>query len=174
MIEVRIAELVDVVAEAVLRPVSSDFSPVNTAMKRFEQAAGPAVAEQCAALGEVPVGSAVITGGGDLDADYVIHVAVRSADENVSPASVRRALLNGLRRLEQWGIGSVAIAPLGVGAGNLDAEESAEAMLPVLAEHLRGSGHPATVVLAVEDRYQQEAFAGAVARHAGDLVRSAT
>ncbi len=169
MIEVRVAELADVPAGAALRPVASDFSPVNPAMIRFDRAAGAAVAAQCASLGDIPVGSAVITPGGELDAEYIVHVAVRSTDENVSRAAVQRGLLNGLRRLEQWGIESVAVAPLGVGAGNLDAEESADAMLPVLVEHMRGSRHPSTIILAVEDAYQRDAFAAAVARHAGKL-----
>lgn len=170
MIEVRRAELAEVGAGAVLRPVACDFAPVNPAMGRFDRAAGPAVAEQCRQLGEIPMGSAVITAAGELSVDFVVHVAVRSVDEPSTPSVVQRGLLNGLRRLEEWGIGSVAIAPLGTGAGNLDAEESAGAMLPVLAEHLRNTGHLERVVLVVEDAYQEAAFRGAVARHAAELA----
>ncbi len=174
MIEVRVAELTEVAAEAVLRPVSADFSAVTPAMRRFDQVAGPQVAAQCARLGEIPVGSAVITQAGDLQADYIVHVAVRSAEENPSRTAVQRGLLNGLRRLQQWGIETVAVTPLGVGAGNLDAEESADAMLPVLVEHLRNSAHPSTVILVVEDAYQREAFGAAVARHAGERAGTGT
>jgi O-acetyl-ADP-ribose deacetylase len=170
MIEVRIGRLEDAEAEAILHPVSSDFSPVSPAMSRFRQAAGPAVGQQCAQLGELPVGSAVITAGGDLDAGFVVHAAVRSRDENVTGAIVRKALLNGLRRLEEWGIATAALAPFGTGAGNLDAEESAEAMLPTLAEQLRSSARLSRVVLVVEDEYQRSAFAAAAARHAADLT----
>jgi O-acetyl-ADP-ribose deacetylase len=170
MIEVRIGRLEDEAVDAVLRPVSCDFTPVNPAMSRFQQAAGPAVAAQCGQLGELPLGSAVITGPGDLPARFVVHAAVRSADENVTSSVVGRALLNGLRRLDEWGIATVAMAPFGTGAGNLDAEESAEAMLPTLAQHLRSSDRPAHVILVVEDEYQRSAFAGAVARHAAELA----
>lgn len=170
MIEVRVAELAEVEAGAVVRPVACDFTPVNPAMRRFDQEAGPAVAEQCRRMGEVPMGSAVITAGGELPADFVVHVAVRSTDEAATPAVVRRGLLNGLRRLEEWGIRSVALAPLGVGAGNLDAEESAAAMLPVLVDHVRATGHLERVVLVVEDAYQEAAFAAAVASFAKELA----
>lgn len=172
MIEVVAGELSGVEAGAVLRPVACDFTPVNPAMGRLERAAGPAVAEQCARLGEIPLGSAVITAAGDLPADFLIHVAVRSLDQPATPAVVRQGLLNGLRRLEEWGIGSVAIAPLGVGAGNLDAEESAAAMLPVLVDHLRGNDHLDRVVVVVEDAYQEAAFRAAVAKHAGELAET--
>ena len=168
MIRVRVGALESTEAGAVLRPVACDLSPVNPAMARFDKAAGAVVAEQFGRLGDLPLGSAVVTVAGDIPSDFIVHVAVRSRDQAATPAVVRRGLLNGLRRLEDWGVGSVAIAPLGVGAGNLDAEESAEAMLPVLVEHLRSETGVEQVVLVVEDDYQESAFIGAVARHAGE------
>lgn len=164
MIEVRVAELAGLEAGAVMRPVSSDFSPVTPAMRRLDEAAGPAVAAQCARLGDLPVGSAVITAGGALPAGFIVHVAVRSPEENATQAGIRRGLRNGLRRLVEWEIESVAVAPLGTGAGNLDAEEAAAVMVPVLAEHLRSEAYPSRVVVAVEDAYQEGVFAAAVER----------
>ncbi len=173
MIEVRLGELEDTEAEAVIRPVTSDFSPVTPAMRRFDDAAGDGVRRQCQQLGELPLGSAAITAGGDLRADFIIHVAVRSSLEPASPAVVRQGFLNALRRLGEWDLDTVAVAPLGTGAGNLDPEEAAEAMLPVLAEHVRETGVPGRVTLVVEDAYQESVFASAVARHAGELAERA-
>jgi O-acetyl-ADP-ribose deacetylase (regulator of RNase III) len=170
MIEVRIGRLEDMDVEAVLRPVSSEFAAVNPAGSRFREAAGAAVVEQCRQVGELPVGSAAITAAGALTARFIVHAAIRSADENVTSSIVKRALLNGLRRLDEWGIRTVAVAPLGTGAGNLDAEEAAEAMLPTLAQHLRGSEQLSRVILVVEDEYQQSAFSAAVARCAPELA----
>lgn len=167
MIEVQVGELAAAVTGAVVRPVATDFSAVTPAMRRFDQAAGAAVADQCARLGELPLGSAVITGAGDLTTDFVVHVAVRSATENASAAVVRRGLLNALRRLSDWDIESVALTPLGTGAGNLDAEESAAAMVPVILDHLREAGRPMRVVIRVEDGYQEAAFLAAVNRSRG-------
>jgi O-acetyl-ADP-ribose deacetylase (regulator of RNase III) len=164
LIEVRVGRLEDVSADAALRPVACDFSPVNPAMRRFDQAAGAAVAQQCGQLGVLPLGSAVITAGGELPVPFIVHAAGRSATENATPSSVRLALLNGLRRLEQWGFESVAIAPFGTGAGNLDAEESAEAMVPVLVQQLRAHGNPTRAILVVEDDYQRAAFAAVAGR----------
>jgi O-acetyl-ADP-ribose deacetylase (regulator of RNase III) len=174
MIEVAVGVLEEVVAGAALRPVACDFAPVNPAMARFDRAAGDAVEQQCRQLGELPLGSGMITAGGDLPVPFVVHVAVRSVDEATTASMVGRGLLNGLRRLEEWGIESVAMAPLGTGAGNLDAEESAEAMLPVLARHLQASSYPSRVTVVVENDYQQAAFAAAVARHAPDRARTSS
>ena len=170
MILVRVGALESTEAGAVLRPVACDLSPVNPAMARFDKAAGAAVADQFGRLGELPLGSAVVTIGGGIASDFIVHVAVRSRDQAATPAVVRRGLLNGLRRLDDWGVDSVGIAPLGVGAGNLDAEESAEAMLPVLVEHIGTDPGLQRVLLVVEDDYQESAFSAAVARHVDEAA----
>lgn len=171
MIEVRIGELAAVATEAgvdaVVRPVAADFSAVTPAMRRFEQAAGEAVAEQCRLLGDIPLGSAVITAGGALEANLIVHVAVRSATENATRPVVRQGFVNALRRLDEWGARTVAVAPLGTGAGNLDAETAADLMLSTLAGQ-RSEDGPERVVIVVEDAYQEAAFRGAALRHMGD------
>jgi O-acetyl-ADP-ribose deacetylase (regulator of RNase III) len=167
MIEVRIGELENADAAAVVRPVSADFSPVTGAMRRFDEAAGAGVREQCDRLGELPLGSAAITAAGGLAADYIVHVAVRDASQNASPAVVQQGLLNALRRLDDWGIESAAFAPLGTGAGNLDAEESAALMVPLLIRHAGDKAVLGRVELVVDDGYQQAAFEAAIVRHSG-------
>lgn len=156
MIEARIGELASVPADAVLRPIAADGSPVTRAMRRLEELAGPAVAEHCRRMGTLPVGSAAITPAGELSASYMVHVSVRSPADPVSEATVRRGLLNGLRRLVEWEIDSVAMPPLGTGAGNLDIEDAAEAMLDVLRAHMEVAGHPKRVVLIVDGEYEHQ------------------
>lgn len=162
MIEVRLGELADADAVAILRPVSADWTAVTAATRRLELKAGEAVAEQCRRLGELPVGSAAITPAGGLAAQFLVHVVVRSPDEPISPASVRRSLQNGLRRLSEWAVDTVAMPPLGTGAGNLDAEEAAAAMLPVIAEHAAEHDFPKRVQVLVENEYELQVFEAAL------------
>jgi O-acetyl-ADP-ribose deacetylase (regulator of RNase III) len=169
MIRLRLGDLTEASAQAILRPVAADWSAPTPAMRRVEQAAGAEVAAQLEKLGELPVGSAVITGGGDLPASFLIHAVVRSREEGVTPGGVRRALQNGLRRLQEWGIDSVALAPLGTGAGNLDPEEAAEVMVPVLLEHLAASSPPPSVTILVETDYELEAFRRELRRRGAEI-----
>jgi O-acetyl-ADP-ribose deacetylase len=144
--------------EAVLRPVSAEWNAVTPATRRLELAAGPTVEAQCRAVGELPVGSAVITSAGALSARFMVHVVVRSVDEQVTEHGVRRCLQNGLRRLAEWGIHEVAMPPLGTGAGNLDAEESAAIMIPILQEQVRAGGPPSEFHIFVDSEYDRDAF----------------
>jgi O-acetyl-ADP-ribose deacetylase (regulator of RNase III) len=158
MIRVLHAELADTDAAAVMRPVSAEWDPVTPATRRLELAAGMGLVEACRRLGDLPVGSAVITGAGDLRSEFMVHVVVRSIDEQVTEAIVRRGLQNGLRRLAQMRIESVAMAPLGTGAGNLDTEDSAREMIPILLEHLADGAEPSRIDLIVDCDYDKEVF----------------
>jgi O-acetyl-ADP-ribose deacetylase (regulator of RNase III) len=173
MISVRVLELADARTSAVLRPVAADWSAVTPAMRRLELAAGADVHAQCLRLGELPVGSALITGAGELHARFMVHVVVRSLDEPVTVRGVRQALLNGLRRLVEWGIDSVTLPPLGTGAGNLDAEEAAQLMVPILAAHVEAGPVPSQFEVAVETEYEHAAFVRELAALAAVDARAA-
>jgi O-acetyl-ADP-ribose deacetylase len=163
VIRVLRQELAATGQEAVLRPVAAEWAAVTPAMRRLELAAGPGVEEQCRAVGELPVGSAIITSAGELAARFMVHVVVRSTDEQVSEQGVRRGLQNGIRRLGEWGITAVAMPPLGTGAGNLDPEDSAAVMIPVLQEALL-DGSLVQVDIHVDSEYDQDVFDGTIRR----------
>ncbi len=158
MIRVVQGELAQATTEAILRPVSAEWEPVTPATRRLEIAAGKALIEQCEKLGDLPVGSAVITAAGDLSAEFMVHVIVRSMEERVSVPVIQRGLRNGLRRLSEYGINSVAMPPIGTGAGNLDAEDVAFEMVPILLEHMQGGEPPAHVDVVVDSSYEKDAF----------------
>lgn len=154
MIEVRLGELAVTVAKAYLRPITADGAAATVAARRLEIAAGPDVAEQLRRPGEFPVGSAMITGAGSLPAEYLIHVVVRSHEQPVTAEAVRRALVNGLRRLDEWGIESVALPLLGTGAGCLDPEEAAALVVPILVQSQQQRSRQ--VVIIAESEYERD------------------
>lgn len=158
MIRVQVGDLTTVQAEAILRPVAADWSAVTPAMRKLELAVGGAVAERLQALGELPVGSAVITDAGDLEAEFLIHVVVRSREEEVSVQTARAAMRNGIRRAVEFGIGTLHCAPVGLGAGNLELEECAEAMALEIAEHETGDEPPGEFVIVVDSDLARDVF----------------
>lgn len=162
MIRVDLCGPADSGTECILRSVSSEMEP-NTAQSRdLELGAGAAVVDRLRAMGSLPVGAAVITPGGNLPVPFLIHVVLQSAEEPVGREGVKLALRNGLRRAREWGLASLAIPPLGTGAGNLGAEESAEIMVPLLHDHLSRFGHPKEIVITVSNHYENDVFRRAV------------
>lgn len=153
-------ELAGAGAAAVLRPVTSEWDAVTPATRRLELALGAELAAQCRATDDLPVGAALVTPAGDLPFELVVHVAVRSVTEPVSAAGVVRGLRAGLGRLQEWGVRSVAMPPLGTGAGNLDIEETAELTIPVLLDHGDANEFPEDVLIVVDSEYEREVFEG--------------
>ncbi len=158
MIDVVLADIATVRATGILHAVSAEWDPVTPAMRRLEIAAGPTVAQQCEKIGELPLGSAVITAAGDASADFLVHVIVRSAVEPVSESVVQRGLQNALRRCTEWGIETLAMPAIGTGAGNLDAEDVAQLMIPIVFDHMANAQFPATVILVADSEYERDAF----------------
>ncbi len=162
MIRVVLSDPSGVEAEAILRSISSVLEADTPFSREVEIQAGTQVSERLQSMGELPVGAAVITPGGGLPASFMIHVVLRSSEEPVTPGGVRTALKNGLRRAEEWGMDSLALPPLGTGAGNLDAEESASLMVPLIRDHLRKGQKPLEVLIVVGTEYERDVFVRAV------------
>ena len=149
-IDVRIDDLAFYEGEAIVRPVNSLLGATTPVMRRLEVAAGPAFTDKVRVSQPMPVGSAVVTAAGDLGAELLIHGVVSSDEEPVSRASVRLALVSALQRTVAFQIREIAIAPFGLGAGNLDIEDSADVMVSVLTEHMKRSVYPASVIIIAE------------------------
>jgi len=162
MISIQTGDLEGVAAQAVFRAVRWNLQPLTPGGHRVGLGAGEEIIARLEQMGDFPIGGAVVTPAGDLDADFIIHLVIESVEEPVTETGVRKALTNGLRQACAWGVESVALPALGTGAGCLDAETSAKVIMPML-EAFVDSGESlreATVVVANE--YEKAAFEGAV------------
>ncbi len=148
-------------AEAYMRSVGSDLGALTGRDRDLGIQAGEAALAPLGALGEVPVGGAMVTPAGGLDATFLIHVVLRSREEAVSEFTVRRAFLNGLRQATEWGIETLAVSALGTGAGNLDTETSARIMMEVLDAHLKTRFLPREISIVTWSDYEKDTFAAA-------------
>ncbi len=158
MIRVVEGDLAAQQVTAVVRPIRSDLAPVNALSRDLAAAAGPKLGERLESVGSIPVGGAVITPAGDLPADFVIHVVVMSEDEPQTPTSARRALRNGLARAADWALDSLAVPPLGLGVGTLDAEEAARSLVETLFDHLDEGRPPLELTIVVGSEYEAGLF----------------
>jgi O-acetyl-ADP-ribose deacetylase (regulator of RNase III) len=155
MIEVRVDDLAFFEGDAIVRPVNSMLQATTPIMRRLEQAAGPALPDLVRLQQPLPVGAAVVTGAGALPVELLVHGVVSSPEERVTRATVRLALMSALQRAIAFEIKSVAVAPFGLGAGNLDIDDSADVMVSVLTEHMKRSAFPTSVVIMVESELEE-------------------
>jgi O-acetyl-ADP-ribose deacetylase (regulator of RNase III) len=158
VIEVCTDDLAFIAADAIARPVDAELRATTPLMRRLEIAGGDALAKHLRVNEPLAVGSAVVTPAGALGVELLIHGVVSSDTEAVSPSSVRRALSSALQRAADWGIDHLAIAPFGIGAGNLGIEESADAAADSIRRHRVTAKAPTTITIVVETAFEQEVF----------------
>lgn len=164
MIEVVVDDLSFRQGGAIARPVTATLDATTPLLRKLEVAAGELLARQLRVQEPLAVGSAVVTGAGALAAELLIHAVISSDSERVTRSSVRRATTSALERAEQWGVERLAMPPFGLGAGNLDIEDSAEAMTDAIAAHAARAKLPSSIVLVVETPDEAVAFTARIAR----------
>jgi O-acetyl-ADP-ribose deacetylase (regulator of RNase III) len=111
----------------------------------------------------VPAGSAVVTGGGQLAASYVVHVVGVGHDLRPDAERLRRALDAALQLAGRLGLGRLAVAPIGSERGVFDIEDAAAALADVLATRSEtGAAVPGSLVVAVSGPAEAAAYRRAI------------
>jgi O-acetyl-ADP-ribose deacetylase (regulator of RNase III) len=149
--------------DAVVRPADATLAPVGDAAARLDDLGGDRFATQRRTATPLEAGAAVVTGGGDLPAGFVLHVVV--ADER-GPAGrdrIRRALVSAWQRAGDWGLRRVAAPLVGVANGQLTVEESAGLLVETWP---RSDTEGAELTIVVDAAAQQAAIEALVRRTA--------
>jgi O-acetyl-ADP-ribose deacetylase (regulator of RNase III) len=155
-IDIRVDDLAFFEGEAIARPANAMLGATTPIMRKLERAAGPTFTDKLRPREPLPVGAAVVTNAGDLSVELMIHGVVSSDDEPVTRDTVRLALMSALQRAVAFQIRELAIAPFGLGAGNLDIEDSADVMIDVITLHMKRASYPSSVIIFAETDLEEE------------------
>jgi O-acetyl-ADP-ribose deacetylase (regulator of RNase III) len=119
---------------------------------------GPTIQKELADLGPIAVGHAVVTGAGNLRAQWIIHaVGPRFQDEDTE-AKLRATVLAALRGGEEKGIARVALPAMGAGYYGIPNDLCARVMLEAIRLHLARPTSIAEVLVCVLDTPQFTSF----------------
>jgi len=97
---------------------------------------GPTIQEECDQIGGTTVGGAVVTGGGNLKARYVIHAVGPRQGEGNEDEKLRQATLNSLKRATEKGMRSIAFPAISTGIFGFPKERCAQIMLASVRKFL--------------------------------------
>ncbi|XP_043550088.1 protein mono-ADP-ribosyltransferase PARP14 isoform X4 [Chiloscyllium plagiosum] len=93
--------------------------------------AGSTVVDECKKLGSQPNDGVVVTSGGNLTCDYIIHMVGQS-----SPALITASVEKVLQVCENHQITTVSFPALGTGMGGMNPRDTMESMLIGFENHL--------------------------------------
>jgi len=128
---------------------------------------GPVIQQQCNEIGRTFVGGAVITGGGNLKAKYVIHAVGPRMGEGGENEKLTNATLNSLKLADEKGIRSIAFPAISAGIFGFPIDRCAEIMLGTTIDYLRGETGLKRVVFCLFGRGSYEVFEKELKRRAG-------
>ena len=127
-------------------------------MSELDRQAG----ERFAALRRVSTplgaGAAVVTGGGDLAAPFVLHVVIRDAGKATDREVVRQALVSAWQRAADWKFERLAAPLVGAGAGQLTPEDAAQLLAETFPREGGCPGELCIVVARDDERALVEAI----------------
>lgn len=132
---------------------------------------GPAIQRECNVIGHCPVGGAVITGGGELAARFVIHAVGPLASDPDADQLLSGATRRSLEVAAENNLASIAFPAISTGVFGYPLERCARIMLAEVIDYLR---HAETslneVVFCLFGQAAYKQFAGELERQAENLT----
>jgi O-acetyl-ADP-ribose deacetylase len=133
----------------------------------IHRAGGPSIMAECRRIGHCPTGGAVVTGGGDLAAEYVIHTVgpVYKGGGRGEAEKLSSCYRESLRLARERGIASIAFPSISTGVYGYPVEAAARVALKEIVGHLREHETPALVRMVLFDSSALRIYAEALDEH---------
>ncbi len=119
---------------------------------------GDSIQKECDAIGSCPVGGAVVTGGGNLKARFVIHAVGPRMGEGDEDGKLKNATLSSLRIADEKGAASIAFPAISTGIFGFPLESCSRIMLKTALDYLSGDTKLNRVRFTLFDQKSFEVF----------------
>lgn len=123
---------------------------------------GTSIQQECDKIGGTFVGGAVITGGGNLKAKYVIHAVGPRWGEGDEDEKLRNATLNSLKLADEKKIKSIAFPAISAGIFGFPIDRCARIMLRTAIDYLKGQTQIEKIVFCLFDASGYNVFVKAL------------
>lgn len=155
-VSVERGDITDREVDALVNPANTTLSMSTGVAAAVKRKGGVIIEEEAVRQGPIEVGEAVLTPGGNLKATHVIHAVVMGPDLKTDAEVVGRATRAVLAVADKHRLTSIALPALGTGVGHVAPAAAAEAMMDVVATHLKSAKTALKRVVFV--LYQDDAY----------------
>jgi O-acetyl-ADP-ribose deacetylase (regulator of RNase III) len=135
VIELFIGDLIQTEYDAIVIPSNSRLLPSGELRCKIIREAGPKVQVECNVIAQkvssIPVGSAVITSGGNLKSRFIIHTRAGHDGKKLVLAT-----WNSLKTADKHNLNSLVYPPLSKDVIGFSVEKSGQLMLPTIKKYL--------------------------------------
>jgi O-acetyl-ADP-ribose deacetylase (regulator of RNase III) len=156
-------DLTEMEVDAIVNAANNDLILGAGVAGAIRRKGGEEIQRECDDIGSIPVGYAVITGGGKLKARHVIHAASMSlGGMRTTAKTLRTSTAHSLRLAAERNLKSIAFPAVGTGVSGLPIDECAQIMLIEALQHLKGVTSLETVYFVLFDARSCEIFQSAL------------
>ena len=145
------ADITELDVEAVVNAANEDLQLGTGVAGAIRKKGGPSIQEECDRIGHTPVGTAVMTGAGDLKARQVIHAVGPRFGEGDDDRKLASAVRSSLALADRNGLRSIALPAISTGNFGFPTDRAARVMLTEIHRYLQGGTKLNKVVLALYD-----------------------
>lgn len=151
-------DLTEMDVDAIVNAANNDLQLGGGVAGAIRRKGGPTIQQECDAIGSIPIGSAAITGGGNLKAHHVIHAASMQLGGGTTAESLRRSTAYSLRIAAEHGLKTIAFPAVGTGIAGFPLGECAQIMLREAVAHLAGGSTLEKIYFVLFDKPATDEF----------------
>jgi O-acetyl-ADP-ribose deacetylase (regulator of RNase III) len=119
---------------------------------------GPKIQEECNKIGGTIVGGAVITSGGNLKANHVIHAVGPRMGEGNEDDKLKNATLNSLKLMDKYNLKTIAFPAISTGIFGFPIDRCAKIMISTAKEYLSSNTQIEKVIFCLYTTSDYEIF----------------
>lgn len=158
VLELVEADITEMQTDAIVNAANAQLILGGGVAGAIRRKGGPVIQEECHKIGSTFVGGAVITTGGDLKAQYVIHAVGPRMGEGQEDEKLKNATLNPLRLADENNLKSISFPAISTGIFGFDIRRCAEIMLQTVIDYLKDESGLERVVFCLFGKVNYEVF----------------
>ncbi|WP_022849804.1 macro domain-containing protein [Limisalsivibrio acetivorans] len=153
-------DITEMSTEAVVNAANSQLQLGAGVAGAIRSKGGDSIQRECDEIGGAELGTAVITGGGDLKAKYVIHTVGPRYNQDPEPSkNLYSAVASALDVAAGNSVSSIAIPAISTGVYGYPLEDAAEIIVSAVGDYAeKGGNYPSHIVLCLYSSKDYEIF----------------
>lgn len=131
-------DITELEVDAIVNAANEQLQLGSGVAGAIREKGGPTIQEECDRIGSTPVGTAVVTGGGDLKAKHVIHAVGPQMGEGEEDRKLASAVRSSLALADRHGLKVIAMPAISTGVFGFPIERCARILLTEVYRYLQG------------------------------------
>ena len=159
LLECVLGDITRCVTDAVVNPANGALIMGGGVAGAVRRAGGETIQEECMGQAPVECGGTAVTGGGRLDAKWVIHAVGPTGYRADREEKMILCAENIVKRAMELGVRSIAVPAISTGIFNYPAEEAVPVMIRGFIDAVaRGHGTLEHICFVAVDKRMEEIF----------------